>query len=257
MVNGSVFCSNCGTALVRTEAGFAPAAATTIRKKTKKPVKILIGIGLVLVLLAAVWLIAARAGNKNVFPYCEDMIIINSESDVPAMPGDPGGAAAVDTGVPQTGGAALSTSERPGTEDFLWYTEGVYYDGLPEGVEPITDFNALAGSWKAFFWYDPDNTVNSYALEFLNISIAGEATAVTLTLDWYKMFAGDSYEENDYTSNEDSVLSGTYAEGGITAGEPGYTMHIYGFYTLYGKQYAIGSLELESGEPTFVAMVRP
>ncbi len=52
----------------------------------------------------------------------------------------------------------LSTDKRPNLEDFLWYTESVFYDGVPAEVVNIEELGTVTGSWKALIIYDPDNT---------------------------------------------------------------------------------------------------
>jgi hypothetical protein len=155
----------------------------------------------------------------------------------------------------QTAAADYSTTERPDLGDFLWYLDGVYYDGSPDGSMPISDFSELTGSWKALFYYDPENTVNAFGYEFLNVSLNGEADNVTMTLDWY-MYVGET-EDYDKSGEADTLLTGSHDYDGITAGSEGYWIFLYAFYEYNGQQYALGYMELQSGEPTFVALVRP
>ncbi len=159
------------------------------------------------------------------------------------------------TGTDASTATELSTSERPDLGDFLWYLEGVYYDGIPDNAAYINEFSNLTGGWKAVFYYDPEFTVDAFGYDFMNIVIDGSAENTSVTLDWY-LYYGDS-EEWDKTDLNDSVLTGTYGADGITAGSPGFMIYITDFYSLNGKQYAVGYLNLQSGEPSFVALVRP
>jgi hypothetical protein len=149
----------------------------------------------------------------------------------------------------------LSTTERPDLGDFLWYLDSVYYEGQPDGTKPLASFSEIKGSWKALFYYDPDNIANAFGYEFLNVEFAGDAENVSMKLDWY-MYTAES-ENYDRSGDEDTVLNGTLSGGGLSAGSPGYDISVTSFYELDGKQYGVGYLELQSGEPTYVALVRP
>lgn len=283
-----MFCTNCGNQL---EYGSpfcrvcgAPAAAAgpvypMNRKKTNTAVIITVILTFAVLTVLAVWLLLIRPRNNDTFASSEDIIIdIGAEGASVAAGGFPSeapGEFSVDTpyggdqvganpveassepGVAQQNGADYSTSERPDMEDFLWYTEGVYYDGMPYDGVVINEFANLTGSWKAYILYDPDNVANAYGFEYLNVVIDGNADDMALTFDWYKMYVGYSYEEYDFSNEEDFVLYGNYSDSVITVGEPGFMVYLYAFYTLNGKQYGLGYAELQSGEPTFVAMVRP
>ena len=161
----------------------------------------------------------------------------------------------VSNGMDASTGTELSTSERPDLGDFLWYLDGVYYDGIPDDAAYITEFSDMTGGWKAVFYYDPEFVANAFGYDFMNIVIDGSAENTSVTLDWY-LYYGDS-EEWDKSDEDDSVLSGTYGRGGITVGSSGFMMYITDFYSMNGKQYAVGYLSLQSGEPACVALVRP
>ncbi|MGI5979242.1 MAG: hypothetical protein ACOX66_07045 [Oscillospiraceae bacterium] len=153
-------------------------------------------------------------------------------------------------------GANFSTEERPDLEDFLWYTEDVAYNGVPAGVKPISNIASLTGGWKAFIHYDPNNEYDSAATEFLNISLAGTADSLSLTLDWYHIFWEGAGESIDETDMEDSVFNGKWENSGLWASGPG-TIRLTQFYEQNGKQYAVGTMDTPDGIPALVAMVRP
>jgi hypothetical protein len=193
-----------------------------------------------------------------------DVILIEGDSGPDLAGGlsvhDGGSTGGAVTAIPGTGdqsGAALSAAEPPEMEDFYWYMDEVYNYGIPANAAQVTDFSEIAGSWKALFWFDPENIVDSYGATLLNIDIGGDAGSTTLTCRWYKMYGGTNNEVYDVSGDDETVMRGYSDENGLTAGIPGAEITLGYFYTLDGKKYAIGIYELQSGEPAYVAMVRP
>lgn len=76
-----------------------------------------------------------------------------------------------------------STEARPDLGDFLWYTEGVFYEGLPSDITIIENFKYTTKGWKGLIIYDPENEHGANAMEFLNINIDGTEDNLSLTLD--------------------------------------------------------------------------
>jgi hypothetical protein len=150
----------------------------------------------------------------------------------------------------------LSTTKRPDLGDFLWYTEDVFYDGVPADIAVIDDFNNLIGGWKGLIIYDPDNITGDNAMEFLNANIEGTENNLSLTLDWYLMFIAGEGSGFDETDMEDSVFNGKWENGGLWASGPG-TIYLTKFYELDNKQYAVGTIDTPDGIPAFIALVRP
>ncbi len=150
----------------------------------------------------------------------------------------------------------LSTEERPDLEDFLWYTEDVFYNGVPADANIISSISPLTGSWKAFIIYDPENEFDSNAMEYLNIVIAGTENDLSLTLDWYLIFWSNEGESFDETDMEDTVFNGKWENGGLWASGAG-TIRLTQFYEINGKQYAVGTMDTPDGIPAQVALVRP
>lgn len=148
-----------------------------------------------------------------------------------------------------------STAARPDLSDFLWYTEEVQYDGVPSEATVIDNIEPLIGGWKALIIYDPNNEMESYAMEFLNINLTGTKEGVSLLLDWYMIFWGDG-QGFDETDMEDSVFTGRWDETGLWASGPG-TIRLNKFYSINNRQYAIGTMDTPDGTPAFIAMVRP
>jgi len=167
----------------------------------------------------------------------------------------------VDTSTPTDAPAAApednpSTQERPDLGDFLWYTEDMQYNSIPTDANIIDNLGSLTGGWKALIIYDPDNSADSYAMEFLNIALAGTADDLSLTLDWYLIFWGGEGESFDETDMEDTVFRGKWENGGLWASGAG-TIRLELFYSLNDKQYATGTMDTPDGIPAFIALVRP
>ncbi len=150
----------------------------------------------------------------------------------------------------------LSTDERPDLEDFLWYTESVFYEGVPANVVAIENLEALTDNWKALIIYDPENTHDSSAMEFLNVNISGKEENVSMTLDWYLIFWSNEGESFDETEMEDSIFNGKWEDGDLWASGAG-TIRLTDFYGMNGKQYAIGTMDTPDGIPAYIALVRP
>ncbi len=157
---------------------------------------------------------------------------------------------------PEGASVGMSTNERPDLGDFLWYLDGVLYNGVPEGAVTMDNLNSLMGGWKALIYYDPYYEYDSSAYDFLNISIDGTADRLSLTLDWYLIFWSWESESFDLTDMEDSVFIGKWENGGLWASGPG-TIYLDYFYSLGDKQYAIGTMDTPDGIPAVVALVRP
>lgn len=153
-------------------------------------------------------------------------------------------------------GEALSTEERPDLGDFLWYVEGVQYEGIPEGAEEITDFASLLGGWKGLFLLDPDNEMDAFSYQFLNIRVEGSAASTRLVFDWYSIFFGSDGSTADEMDTPDGIMVGSLSEEGIYATGAG-NITITDVYFLNGRQYALGAYVLPDGVEGLVAMVRP
>lgn len=158
--------------------------------------------------------------------------------------------------VPEALPVDLSTEERPDSEDFLWYTEDVLYNGVPSDVNTIGKVSPLIGGWKALILYDPNNEFDSNAIEFLNIELAGTEDDLRLTLDWYLIYWSNEGESLDETGLEDTVFSGKWQGGSLWASGEG-TIRLTHFYEQNQYQYAVGTMDTPDGIPALIALVRP
>ena len=283
LVYGGSFCRYCGAAaVIATPAAPRPAMAYSatmtgcaplpaVKNRRNQPVIIVLIAALALLAAFTAWVLLSRPAPA--FRDTIDVILIESGSGADTGGGltvaDSGVSGSLGTGnnpesaftdVPGTGdlgGPVLSAAEPPEPEDFYWYMDEVYTNGIPADAMQVTNFSELVGSWKALFWFDPENSVDSYGMTLLNIDIGGDAGSTTLTCRWYMMYSGSDDEVYDLTGTDDTVMSGFADEYGLTAGVPGAEITLGYFYMLDGRQYAIGIYELQSGEPAYVAMMRP
>ncbi|NLT41018.1 MAG: hypothetical protein GXX89_11265 [Clostridiales bacterium] len=195
----------------------------------------------------------AEAGKKSPAPRTEQTAPVTppQEEQTPPVPTESG-----DIPVPEETGVSLSTEERPDLGDFLWYMEGVQFEGVPSEASFIETIDPLFGGWKALIIYDPNNEFDSSATEFLNITLAGTAESLSLTLDWYSIFWSNEGQSFDETDMEDGVFSGKWENGGLWASGAG-TIRLTQFYEKNGKQYAVGTMDTPDGIPALVALVRP
>lgn len=157
---------------------------------------------------------------------------------------------------PEETDVRLSTEERPDWEEFLWYLEDVYENGVPADGLIIDNAKYVMGGWKGLILYDPDNTHGANSAELLNVDISGTGEELRLTLDWYLMLIPGETQAYDETDMDDVVFEGEWIGGGIQTFGWG-ELRLRRLYALEGKQYAFGSLETPDGIPALVALVRP
>ena len=143
--------------------------------------------------------------------------------------------------------------------DFFWYTEDVKYDGLPEGRTVITDFSEIVGYWKA---YTEDAHVMSEDdfLKWFNVEISGKAKKVKFTYHTKNFFGFDAGNTIDISSWDGESYNGSFSDGQLVVGDitaKGVEITIMQFYSLNGKQYALGEIAYISGEKENIALVRP
>ena len=152
--------------------------------------------------------------------------------------------------------------EIPSIGDFFWFTEDVKWDGLPSGRTVITDFDAISGYWKAYEESIPMFEGDERYLMWLNAEISGTANQATLTYHSdnaiaYSDFIGGSI---DLTGWYGSNYKGSFSGGKLVVGNlttDGIEVVIKEFYTIDGKQYAVGEEHWSVGEACYFVLVRP
>ena len=146
--------------------------------------------------------------------------------------------------------------------DFFWFTEDVKWDGLPTGTTAITDFNAIAGYWKAHTEYIPTFSGDGEYWKWFNAEISGNADQTVFTFHtkgftYYDLETGLS---GDISADDGTYLNGRFSDGQLAVGErdsTGLEIKIKDFYILDGNQYAVGEIRYVSGEKEYIVLVRP
>ena len=156
--------------------------------------------------------------------------------------------------------AGTTPSGEPTAADFAWFTDGIYKTGVPQGAARITDMSLIMDDWKMFIWIDPDHVAyydSSYILAAASIDEIGGA--VFMVVQELKMVDEDGTTQ-DISRFDPESYTGVYLPPnytGISVGESWHRYTITDFYTTGGKQYGIGVLEVQSGKPCYIALVRP
>ena len=233
---------------------------TPPKGKEKKLLTVILIVANLLMLVIGIITIPSHfrgtAGKGEIAANTDQAPFNPGQDSEPAVTGSDNPAQSENTQTPQGVKVDLSTKERPNLEDFLWYTEDVFYDGVPTDAAIIDNVQYTMGGWKGIIIYDPDNKHGANAMEFLNVNISGTENNLSLTLDWYLMFISGQGEGLDETDMEDTVFSGKWENGGLWASGAG-TIRLTQFYELNGKQYAIGTMDTPDGIPAFIGLVRP
>ena len=144
----------------------------------------------------------------------------------------------------------------PELSDFMWYYDGVYYNGVPDDAELLFAKDELRGAWKAFFWFGHDPSGSYDAMEFANLMLTPGDNTVEVSVKMCRLYIPES-EYIDETDDPIHTYSGTWDENGVFATGAG-NIIITSFYERPdGHQYAIGTFEAPDGTPTVIALTRP
>lgn len=164
-----------------------------------------------------------------------------------------------DTAPPAPESASPLPPGSPTAGDFAWFTSGARITGIPEGATRVADLLDVFGDWKMFIWIDPDHVAedeSAYILATANIIEIGGT--VLMNVHEFVIVDEDG-SASDLSGFGEVTYSGEYLSNdrGFFAGEEGYQFTITDFYTKDGRQYGIGMLDVQSGEPCYVALTRP
>ena len=143
-------------------------------------------------------------------------------------------------------------------EYFDW-TEDVKGGNYSLGGETITDPAELNGWWEGYMVWDPDNAMDSYGEELVNVKLESNGSSIDWTDDYFAMKWGEDGSW-DVKTDEDTTITGTFnSDGTLTfdAATIGMNFEMYGFYTNGYCQYAVGWLTAQSGESAWVFLYRP
>lgn len=144
----------------------------------------------------------------------------------------------------------------PSLADFMWYYNGVYYNGVPDDAELVLTKDELRGAWKAFFWFGHDVSGSYDAMEFANVMLEPGDNTVEVSMKMCQLYIPNS-EVIDEADDPIHTYSGTWDGNGIHATGAG-NIHITTFYEMSdGHQYALGTFDAPDGTPTVIALVRP
>ena len=147
-------------------------------------------------------------------------------------------------------------------DDFFWYTEDVKWDGPPPDAVVLNDFSAVSGYWKAYTETIPLFEGEDESMEWFNAEISGDAGQASFTyhtkgFTGFDASTGEIYKL-DFRDGE--RYGGSFSDCQLACGDrdaTGVEIKIYGFYSLDGKQYAIGEVIWTSNELQGLALVRP
>jgi len=155
---------------------------------------------------------------------------------------------------PQVPEAAIDTENvgRPTAEDFTWLS-GVLNGGLPSGATLLSDGASVSGMWKGYLMFVEDGQI--VVQQLLNAEIMAGDRAVTVILDWYQVNYGDGFHEEQGVTA--STYDGAIDQGTVTCYGMSGNLELTSFYQLEGKQYAVGTYMVPSGEVAYVGLVRP
>ena len=147
----------------------------------------------------------------------------------------------------------------PTVEDFAWYMGGARPEGLPQGAERVADLIYIFGDWKMLIWADPDHIVDNMSYHTLAAANINEVGG-TVLMDVLELVMFDENGTAVDVSGSGSVsYSGEYLpdDRGIYAGDSWFRFVITDFYVRDGRQFGVGRLEVSSGKPCYIALVRP
>jgi len=146
--------------------------------------------------------------------------------------------------------------------DFFWFTENVKWDGLPADRTAITDFNAIAGYWKAHTETIPMSPDEGEYWKWFNAEISGNADQAIFTFHTkgFTAYDQETGRVDDISTDDGVYLNGNFTGGRLVAGDidaKGMEINIQDFYIRGDKQYAVGEISYISGEKEYIALVRP
>jgi len=147
-------------------------------------------------------------------------------------------------------------------EDFFWFTEDVRWDGLPAGRNAITDFSDITGYWKAHTEAIPTYPGEGEYWKWFNVEISGNSDQATFTFHTrgFTAYDQETGRIDDISRDDGFFLNGSFSDGQLVVGTiaaNGIELIIRDFYTLDGKQYAVGEIIYITNENDYIVLVRP
>ncbi|MBQ8965411.1 zinc ribbon domain-containing protein [Ruminococcus sp.] len=151
---------------------------------------------------------------------------------------------------------SYDTADRPTFDEFEWcYGQfGLIYTP-PEDADMITEPLGFSGGWKCMIIYNPTNYEGTYMREIDNVIISVNGDAVDMTFDWYYMEEPNS-EPTYLTDLDDRTFFGDVVGSGISAYND-VTVTVDYFWIEDGREFALGTVNMDDGIPAYLALVRP
>jgi len=153
----------------------------------------------------------------------------------------------------------FTPSGEPALNDFTWYIDDARRMGVD--ADQITNMDEIMGDWKMLIWVDPDHIAYyEYTFILCAASISYGDRDGTIFMKVHELlFIEEDGTTQDVSRFDPGTSRGEYLPNGkgLWAGEPGGRYTITDFFTDGIFQYGIGILEVQSGEPCYVALVRP
>ena len=148
-----------------------------------------------------------------------------------------------------------SIREEPFTmDDFSWYENEFKYNGFYNDDVFIYDPAVLAGDWKGYIKYDPDNSQGQRGDFLFYADISENAGQMDLVIDWYwtHYYAQDDGHYDDGTT----VYTGSF-QGEEYHAEGYGTIIIRRFFQRGDMLYGVGMIETPDGLRSILCLVRP
>ena len=154
--------------------------------------------------------------------------------------------------------AFYSTTEHARALDFEWFLDLILFDGESwaeefAAAEDIDDPLLVEGGWKAYLL--GNGAFDNDAERYLNAEIHSLGDVGKVTLNWWYVFfpsSGTSFEEDG-----SETLSGTWSDGVLYTTSALGNVTLDRFFEVNGTQYATGTLQWNSGELDYLALMRP
>ena len=262
----AVFCDNCGTRvdLRRPDAGVPVQQsiqgnyrAVPDAPKKKAGGK---GVGLLILLFLIV------AAGFGVYKYLQGSIgLPDLPVSIPSLfPGSESGNTADDpeqeTGPeedPQISQGMLSPAGDPTFDDFLFYENDVYANGIPDGAV-LLSAGSISGEWKYCLTFNRDSELEERIDEIGIAEVSFTSDSASLILHPQMIRYGTFVSPEDEDEVGYPVFSGTWDDEYIDLMGGEISIGLGPYYSYEGKEYVIGNIVVRSnGLFGDVLLVRP
>lgn len=165
--------------------------------------------------------------------------------------------------LPSDVAAAISTQEKSTRDDFDWFVDDVWNNGMPEGSEFIKNPEDVVGYWKCMIIYDPADKEGKQEFHYGTMYIGadkndGETVTMSPHIEWgYTL--DKTGKEVDESDRNWFLGIGEWTEGWIGNTQANHNIKIRLYETGDGKQYGYGGITLQDADvkSVGVSLVRP